>query len=112
MANEEINDATFWKKVRDFGSKIPFATDVVAMYYALRDDKTPMRHKAIITGALIYWLTPIDIVPDFIISAGQLDDLTVVAAALLKVRKSVTPEHMEKARNTLGLPPKKAKNAE
>ena len=108
MAEQEIDDATFWKKVRKFGSKIPFATDVVAMYFALRDAKTPMRHKAIITAALIYWISPFDLVPDFIVSVGQLDDFTVVAAALLKVRKSVTPEHTQKARNILGLPNKNA----
>ena len=106
MADQEIDDATFWKKVRKFGSKIPFASDVVAMYFALRDAKTPMRHKAIITAALLYWISPFDLVPDFIVSAGQLDDFTVVAAALLKVRKSVTPEHTRKARNILGLPSK------
>lgn len=98
-----VNDADFWAKVKKFGSKVPFATDAVAMYYALLDPKTPTRHKAIVAGALIYWISPIDIVPDFIVGAGQLDDWMAIMRALAKVRKSVTDEHLRKARKALGL---------
>jgi uncharacterized membrane protein YkvA (DUF1232 family) len=108
MAKDEIqnvNDKDFWKKVKDFGAKVPFATDAVAMYYAFLDHRTPKRHRATIAAALVYWIVPFDIVPDFLISAGQLDDLTVIAGALLQVRRSVRPEHFAKARATLGLPP-------
>ena len=105
MADEkmpEINDAVFWAKVKKFGSKIPFATQAVAMYFAFLDPKTPTRAKAVVAGALIYWISPIDFVPDFIVGAGQLDDWAVVLRALNKVRKSVTDEHVRKARKALG----------
>lgn len=102
--NAEVNAGDFWAKVKKFGSKVPFATDAVAMYFALLDHRTSKRHKAIIGAALVYWLMPFDVVPDFIVSAGQLDDLTVIAAALLQVRRSVRPEHFAKARAALGLP--------
>ena len=104
MAQIEFNDESFWKTVRKFGSKVPFALDAVAMFYALRDSSTSLRDKAIIGGALLYWIDPFDLVPDFIISAGQLDDLTIVIAALAKVRSSVTETHRAKARAMLGLP--------
>lgn len=104
MSQPALNDQSFWATVRKFGSKVPFAVDAVAMFYALKDSRTSMRDKAIIAGALIYWIDPFDLVPDFIISAGQLDDLTIVIAALAKVRSSVTEEHRAKARAILGLP--------
>ena len=100
---EQLRDADFWKKVKDFGSKVPFAADAVAMFYALRDDATSLKDKAIIVGALVYWVNPFDLVPDFLISAGQLDDFTVIAAALDRVKKAVTPEHKARARAMLGL---------
>jgi len=101
---EEFSDASFWKKVAKFGARVPFATDAIAMYYALRDPRTPFKHKAIITAALVYWIDPFDLVPDFIVSAGQLDDLTVVAAAFWKVRRSVNDKHLNQARRFLGKP--------
>ncbi|MEY4322372.1 MAG: hypothetical protein RL410_153 [Actinomycetota bacterium] len=107
MAKDDIADVNsddFWAKVKKFGRKVPFATDAVAMYFALLDHRTSKKHKAVIAAALVYWLMPFDVVPDFIVSAGQLDDLTVIAAALLQVRRSVRPEHFAKARAALGLP--------
>ena len=104
MSQTEFNDESFWATVRRFGRKVPFAVDAVAMFFALRDSSTSMRDKAIIAGALLYWIDPFDLVPDFIVSAGQLDDLTIIIAALAKVRSSVTEEHRAKARAILGLP--------
>lgn len=101
---DSVNDKDFWQKVREFGAKVPFATDAVAMYYALIDPKTSKKHKAIITGALVYWIMPFDVVPDFIVSAGQLDDFMAIGAALLQVRRSLKPVHFAKARAALGLP--------
>jgi len=97
-----FDDDSFWNKVRDFAAKVPFAADAIAMYFALRDPRTPFKHKAVILGALAYWIDPFDAVPDFIVAAGQLDDLTTIAAALFVVRKSVTAEHMRRARGILG----------
>lgn len=103
MSDMEFNEASFWKTVRKFGSKVPFAEDAVAMYYTLKDSSTPLRDKAFIIGALLYWIDPFDLVPDFIVAAGQLDDWTVIIAALGRVRSSVTEVHRAKARAALGL---------
>lgn len=35
----QIADPEFWAKVKKFASKVPFATDAVAMFYAMRDRK-------------------------------------------------------------------------
>ena len=103
MNEAQFTDASFWDKVKKFGAKVPFATDAVAMFFALRDNATSMKDKAIIAGALFYWINPFDLIPDFIVSAGQLDDFTVIAAALYRVRRAVTDEHLAKARSVLGI---------
>ncbi len=40
-------------------------------------------------GALLYLVSPIDVVPDFILGSGMLDDATVVAFAFRKIHKEV-----------------------
>ena len=41
--------------------------------------ETPFRAKAIIVFAILYLLSPFDLVPDWIIGLGLLDDLTIVS---------------------------------
>ena len=41
--------------------------------------ETPLRAKAIIAFAILYLLSPFDLVPDWITGLGLLDDLTIVS---------------------------------
>ena len=99
----KIFDPKFWVKVKKFASRIPFATDAVAMFYAMRDRKTPTKDRLFIYAVLVYWLLPFDLIPDFLAGIGQLDDFGAISIALMSVRKSVTPAHRTKARAVLGL---------
>lgn len=56
------------------------------LYYALQSPKISVKEKALIIGALGYFILPVDLVPDVIAGAGFLDD----AAALLAVIKMLT----------------------
>ena len=47
-----------------------------------REPRVPTALKAVPVIALLYVLSPIDLVPDFIPGLGQLDDLGVILAAL------------------------------
>jgi uncharacterized membrane protein YkvA (DUF1232 family) len=44
---------------------------------------------ALVVGALLYLVSPIDVIPDFILGSGMLDDATVLAFAYRKVHKEV-----------------------
>jgi len=44
--------------------------------------ETPWSVIASITGALIYFISPIDVIPDFIPVVGYVDDLAVITLAL------------------------------
>ena len=48
----------------------------------LREPRVPMVVKAVPLLALLYVISPIDFVPDFIPGLGQLDDAGIVLAAL------------------------------
>ncbi len=44
----------------------------------LWDNRVPMSTKAIPVLVVLYVLSPIDIIPDFIVGLGQLDDLAIL----------------------------------
>jgi uncharacterized membrane protein YkvA (DUF1232 family) len=48
----------------------------------LRDPRVPRRRKLLLVALIGYLASPIDLVPDFIPVAGQLDDAIVVALVL------------------------------
>lgn len=91
----------FWRTVRRAAGKIPFMEDVVAAYYCALDGNTPLRAKAIIFGALGYFILPTDAIPDFILGLGFTDDIAVLTAAITAIRTHVTPAHRLAARKAL-----------
>ena len=52
--------------------------DVVALWIAARDPRTPIAAKVIAGAVAAYALSPIDLIPDFIPVLGYLDDLLIV----------------------------------
>jgi len=110
-ANERIVAQKFWPKLRRVVRVIPFAEDVVAAYFCAADDKTPTRVRAVLIGALAYFVLPTDVIPDFIAGLGFTDDATVIATALGIVSGHIKPRHHAKAREALDLPPPPPENS-
>jgi uncharacterized membrane protein YkvA (DUF1232 family) len=65
---------------------------LVLLRSLLRDPRVPRRRKLLLLALLGYLAMPIDVVPDFIPIAGQLDDSIVVALVLRSVLRSGGPE--------------------
>ena len=97
--------ARFWPTVKRALRSLPFIDEVVAAYYAMLDPATPTRARLILIGALLYFVTPLDFVPDLVLGLGFLDDASVLLAALAAVRGSIKDEHREAARRALADPP-------
>jgi uncharacterized membrane protein YkvA (DUF1232 family) len=93
--------ARFWPTVRKALRYIPFIEEIVAAYYAMLDPQTPARARLVLIGALLYFVMPFDVVPDFVLALGFLDDASVLAAAIASVRSSIREEHREAARRAL-----------
>lgn len=93
--------ADLWDKIRRNLPRLPFVREAVAAYYCALDPRTPATAKGILIGALVYFVSPIDLVPDVLAVVGFTDDAAVLAAAIATVRRHLLPEHVDKARATL-----------
>ena len=55
-------------------------SDIPAVYLALKDKETPPAAKILAGITVVYALSPIDLVPDFIPVLGYLDDVIILPA--------------------------------
>jgi len=77
--------------------------DVVAVYYAARDPRTPWAARWLALLVAAYALSPIDLIPDFIPVLGYLDDLLLVPLGLLLVIRLLPPAVLVDARRQAAL---------
>ncbi|HEY0833950.1 MAG TPA: YkvA family protein [Azospirillum sp.] len=98
---ERLVRRRFWEKVRANLRRLPFIEDLLAAFFCATDPTTPTGAKAILLGALAYFVLPFDAVPDWLLIAGFTDDAAVLMAAIQAVRANLRPEHYDKARAAL-----------
>ena len=91
----------FWPKFRKVAAKVPFARDLLAVWYSARDDQTPIRTKGVMLAALAYFVLPTDMIPDIIPGLGFTDDAAVLIALFNVVGRAVKPRHQQRAADTL-----------
>jgi uncharacterized membrane protein YkvA (DUF1232 family) len=91
----------FWRKLRAVAARLPFAEDLLAAYYCTFDRQTPAHVKAVLVGAVAYFVLPADLIPDVLPVIGYTDDAAMLAAAIRLVASHITPDHREAARRKL-----------
>jgi len=74
--------------------------DVVALWLAARDPRTPLAAKLVAGAVAAYALSPIDLIPDFIPMLGYLDDLLIVPAGIWLAVRLVPPDLLAELRST------------
>ena len=96
---KNFNDKDFWKKLRRMaykvGSKMIYYA--LVLYYTFTDENTPAKYKAVIAGALGYFILPADLIPDFFPFTGMVDDWAALVAAVTYVATAITPDIKAKA---------------
>jgi uncharacterized membrane protein YkvA (DUF1232 family) len=100
---KEYNEETLFKKIIKLGKKIGLKLIyyVLILFYILQEPTVPVKIKAVITGALGYFIFPFDIFPDSMPGIGYVDDMATITAALTLSLLYVTPEIKQKAKNKL-----------
>lgn len=84
-------EENLWTKVQRVGKKISFAKDIVALFNYMRDPLVSWHRKAIVVMGLIYFISPIDTIPDIAPFIGYLDDLGVIAALVKFLGSELVP---------------------
>lgn len=87
---EYVNEK-LWEKLERVGKKISFAKDILALVNYMRDPNVSWHRKSIVVAALIYFIVPIDAIPDISPLIGYLDDLGVIAAVLKYLGSELIP---------------------
>ena len=101
VAYQAPDERRFWAKLRRVLARIPFAEDLVASWYCALDRDTPTRVRAVLFGAIAYFVLPTDAVPDLFAGLGFTDDAAVLAAAIATVSRHLQPKHRLEARASL-----------
>jgi len=94
----EYVEENLWSKVERIGKKISFAKDIMALYSYMKDPYVSWHRKAIVVMGLVYFISPIDAIPDIAPFIGYLDDLGVVAAVIKFLGSELIPYYDSKYR--------------
>lgn len=55
------------------------------LYRLFKDSRVPTPEKALLVGAIVYVVSPLDIIPDVIPFIGEVDDLYLVALTMIRL---------------------------
>ena len=72
--------------------------ETLALYFAVRDPRTPLLAKLVAGVVVAYALSPIDLIPDFIPVLGYLDDLILVPLGIMLAVRLIPAEVLVAAR--------------
>ena len=67
-------------------------TDIPAVFLALKEKRTPWYAKILAALIVVYALSPVDLIPDFIPVLGYLDDLIILPALIACCVKCIPEE--------------------
>lgn len=101
QVNEEKVRRGFWPKLARTAARVPFARDLVSVWYCARDPETPAAAKGMMLAALAYFVMPADAIPDVLAGVGFTDDAAVIAAVVALVRANLKDRHRVKAGEAL-----------
>ncbi|MGM9925678.1 MAG: YkvA family protein [Bacillus sp. (in: firmicutes)] len=102
-AEKNYSEERFWDKLKKYGEKAGTSVvyAVLLLYYTLQKPEVPAKTKAVIIGALGYFILPIDLIPDFAAGIGFTDDLGALGIALLQVAIYIDGDVRSKAKHKL-----------
>ncbi|MCL7765501.1 DUF1232 domain-containing protein [Polaribacter sp. Z014] len=84
---KEYSEEGLWDKMKSVFKKagIKVIYSALMLYYTYQKEDTPFWAKTTIVGALGYFISPIDAIPDITPVVGYADDMGVLIAAIAAV---------------------------
>jgi len=91
----------FWRAIRHEAASIPFLQEVLTAHYCIFDRHTPVYVKAVLAGAIAYFVIPDHLIPKNLPLLALADEAAILAVAMKAVSSHIKPEHREAARRRL-----------
>ncbi|MCF7520757.1 DUF1232 domain-containing protein [Neisseria sp. ZJ106] len=100
---KRLDEPGFLRKLARFAGRLgaPVLQQLCALYYMWKSPFTPSRAKMIIVGALVYFLSPIDAIPDLLGPLGFSDDIAVIGLVYSQMKAYLTDDIREQARQAV-----------
>ncbi|MEG3862173.1 DUF1232 domain-containing protein [Microcoleus sp. herbarium12] len=99
----DYSDESFWAKLKKFA--LTAGREVVekalTLYYTAQNPNVPAWAKTVVVGALTYFISPIDAIPDILVGVGFTDDLGVLLAAIATVSVYINAETKAQAQQKM-----------
>ena len=101
--SKQFSTEALWKKFKGFAQLIGTKTTytVLLLFYTFEKKETPKWAKRVILGALGYFVSPIDAIPDLTPLLGYTDDIGVLALGLVAIAGHVNMDVRIKARKKI-----------
>lgn len=101
--SKHYSEDGLWKKIKKYSKKVGSSAvyAILLLYFVLQKEEVPMKNKAIIYGALGYFILPIDLIPDVALGVGYTDDIGVLLAALWQVSIYIDTDVKNQAKEKL-----------
>ena len=88
---------TFFERLREKTRQLK--ADIPAVFLALGKKETPFLAKVLAVVIVVYALSPIDLIPDFIPVLGYLDDVIILPGLIVLLIKLIPPDVFAECRN-------------
>jgi uncharacterized membrane protein YkvA (DUF1232 family) len=88
---ERLVEEHFEEKMQQAGKALRFAQDAIALFRYFRDAAVIWQKKVIVVAALVYFILPLDAIPDLTPVIGYLDDFGVIAAVTKFLSDELAP---------------------
>lgn len=100
---KHFSNKKLWEKIKKFSKKAGLNAIyvVLLLYYTLQKPELPLKVKAIIVGALGYFILPFDLIPDVALGVGYVDDFGILIAALFQVAMYIDEDVKKQAKEKL-----------
>ena len=97
---KKLDEPGFLAKLARFAGRLgePVVKQLYALYFLFKAPNTPKRAKMIILGALVYFFSPIDSIPDMLGPLGFTDDIAVIALVYSQMKNYLTDEIVLRAK--------------
>ncbi|MFI3210637.1 MAG: DUF1232 domain-containing protein [Peptostreptococcaceae bacterium] len=97
---KKYDENKFMDKVNKYGKKIGITPIylVFLLYHSLKSKEMPLRNKAPLFGAMGYFISFIDFIPDVTPFIGYCDDVAIIISALMVIANKITDNIREDAK--------------